>query len=410
MFNNLKIKSEFNKNVIKLMTGTTIAQIIAFLSQPLLTRLFTPIEYGLYSSIQSFIIVFSAVAALCYERAIVLVEDDDDALSLAALSCKCIIVFSFVIILLMIIPGLWHSLFAMQLKWYYFLVIPVWAFAVAINNVFINLNTRFKLFSLLSKRQIKSSLILAIIQLGSGFLKFGIFGLLFANCVAVIYSVYITSQGFFNRTLNKINNNSKSLMFKYKSFPIYQLPSIFLDTLSAQMAVILLNKLLGPAIAGQYALANKVLMVPLMLIGSAFAQVFYQEFATRYYNNDNPRVFLINTWKKLFLLGILPGLILFVWGQPLFIFIFGSHWQMAGWFAQYLSIMAFIMLISSPTSTALIVIGLQKYQIIFCIYVLIIRAAFIFLMQYNLVMGLVGFICFEILGIVAYNILILYKM
>lgn len=83
---------------------------------------------------------------------------------------------------------------------------------------------------------------------------------------------------------------------------------------------------------------------------------------------------------------------------------------MAGWFAQYLSIMSFIMLISSPTSTALIVIGLQKYQIVFCVYVLIIRTAFVFLMQYNLLMGLIGFISFEIIGILAYNILILYKI
>ncbi|HMT03835.1 MAG TPA: hypothetical protein PKD00_11160, partial [Burkholderiales bacterium] len=60
--------------------------------------------------------------------------------------------------------------------------------------------------------------------------------------------------------------------------------------------------------------------------------------------------------------------------------------------------------------TALIVIGLQKYQIVFCVYLLIIRALFVFLMQYNLLMGLLGFISFEIIGILAYNILILYKI
>ncbi len=410
MLNNLKKYSEFNKNVIKLMTGTTIAQIIAFLTQPLLTRLFSPIEYGLYSTVQSVIVVFSAVAALCYDRAIVLVENEDDAFSIVVLSCKLIILFSFLILLLMLIPGFWQKLFGIKLEWYYFLIIPLWAFSAAVSNVFVSLNTRFKLFSLLSKRQIKSSLILAFIQLVAGFLKLSILGLFIANCVAMIYSVYLTSRGFLNKTLNIINSNSKSLIIKYKSFPIYQLPSIFLDTFSSQMVVILLNKLLGSAIAGQYALANKVLTVPLMLIGSAFAQVFYQEFSTLYYNNHNPRDFLINTWKKLFLLGILPSVGLFFFGPSLFSWVFGIKWLMAGWFAQYLCIMSFIMLISSPTSTALIVIGLQKYQIFFCVYVLIIRAFFVFLMQYNLLMGLLGFISFEIIGVLAYNILILYKI
>lgn len=410
MLNNLKKYSEFNKNVIKLMTGTTIAQIIAFLTQPLLTRLFTPIEYGLYSTVQSVIVVFATVAALCYDRAIVLVENEDDAFSIVILSCKFITLFSFLILLLMFIPGLWQKLFGIKLEWYYFIIIPLWAFSVAVSNVFISLNTRFKQFSLLSKRQIKSSLVLASIQLVAGFLKLSILGLFIANCIAMIYSVYLTSRGFLNKALNIINSNSRSLIIKYKSFPIYQLPSIFLDTFSSQMVVILLNKLLGSAVAGQYALANKVLTVPLMLIGSAFAQVFYQEFATFYYKNNNPRSFLINTWKKLFLLGILPSVGLFFWGQPLFSWVFGSNWQMAGWFAQYLTIMSFIMLISSPTSTALIVIGLQKYQIVFCVYLLIIRALFVFLMQYNLLMGLLGFISFEIIGILAYNILILYKI
>lgn len=315
MLDNLKKYSEFNKNVIKLMTGTTIAQIIAFLTQPLLTRLFTPIEYGLYSTVQSVIVVFATVAALCYDRAIVLVENEDEAFSIVILSCKFIILSSFLIILLMFIPGLWQKIFNIKLEWYYFLIIPLWGFSAAVSNVFISLNTRFKLFSLLSKRQIKSSLVLAFIQLIAGFLKLSILGLFFANCIAMIYSVYLTSKGFLNKTLNIINNNSKSLIVKYKSFPIYQLPSIFLDTFSSQMVVILLNKLLGSAIAGQYALANKVLTVPLMLIGSAFAQVFYQEFATCYYSNNNPRGFLINTWKKLFLLGVLPSIVLFFLGR-----------------------------------------------------------------------------------------------
>ena len=43
------LKSEFNRNVLTLASGATIAQLIPILSSPILTRFYTPNEFGLFS-------------------------------------------------------------------------------------------------------------------------------------------------------------------------------------------------------------------------------------------------------------------------------------------------------------------------------------------------------------------------
>lgn len=42
MINKLKIKSEFGKNILTLMTGTTLAQAIPIAISPILTRIYAP--------------------------------------------------------------------------------------------------------------------------------------------------------------------------------------------------------------------------------------------------------------------------------------------------------------------------------------------------------------------------------
>ena len=44
-----KPKSEFSRNVLTLMTGTTIAQAIPIAISPILTRIYTPEDFGLFA-------------------------------------------------------------------------------------------------------------------------------------------------------------------------------------------------------------------------------------------------------------------------------------------------------------------------------------------------------------------------
>ena len=59
MIQRLKPKSEFSRNVLTLMTGTTIAQAIPIAISPILTRIYSPEDFGLLAL---FLAVFSILS------------------------------------------------------------------------------------------------------------------------------------------------------------------------------------------------------------------------------------------------------------------------------------------------------------------------------------------------------------
>ena len=72
MFKKLKPKSEFTRKVLTLMTGTTIAQAIHIAISPILTRIYTPKDFGVYALFTAITAIFGSIANGLYELAIML--------------------------------------------------------------------------------------------------------------------------------------------------------------------------------------------------------------------------------------------------------------------------------------------------------------------------------------------------
>ena len=72
MIKNLKPKSEFSKNVLTLMTGTTIAQAIPIAISPILTRIYSPEDFGVFVLYTAIVSLVTAISTGKYELAIML--------------------------------------------------------------------------------------------------------------------------------------------------------------------------------------------------------------------------------------------------------------------------------------------------------------------------------------------------
>ena len=97
MIQRLKPKSEFSKNVLTLMTGTTIAQAIPIAISPILTRIYTPEDFGVLALFVAITSIFGSIANGRYELAIMLPKKDENAINIFALGL--IITFSMSFIL-----------------------------------------------------------------------------------------------------------------------------------------------------------------------------------------------------------------------------------------------------------------------------------------------------------------------
>jgi len=86
MLNKLKPKSAFSKNVLTLMTGTTIAQAIPIAVSPILTRIYTPDDFGIFALYIAIVGFISIVITARYEIAIVLPKTDEEAINILALA------------------------------------------------------------------------------------------------------------------------------------------------------------------------------------------------------------------------------------------------------------------------------------------------------------------------------------
>ena len=87
-------KGEFFKNVVTLMTGTIAAQLFTVAVSPILTRLYTPADFGVFALFTAMNAVLSIVAAARYETAIMLPRDDGDALNIVVLSGVITLIFT----------------------------------------------------------------------------------------------------------------------------------------------------------------------------------------------------------------------------------------------------------------------------------------------------------------------------
>ena len=76
-------KGQFGRNVLTVMGGIGVAQAIAVLISPVLTRLYSPADFGVLALYVSLVAIGAVVATLRYELAILLPKNDREACDLA---------------------------------------------------------------------------------------------------------------------------------------------------------------------------------------------------------------------------------------------------------------------------------------------------------------------------------------
>lgn len=351
MIQRLKPKSTFSRNVLTLMTGTTVAQAIPIAITPILTRIYTPEDFGLLAIFIAITAILSVMANARYELAIMLPEKDEDAINIAALGMLISTTFSIVLL----VPAI---LFNNQIAgllgneeigfWLYFVPIVVWL--TGMYNVLNYLNTRKKLYKDLAKAKVYKSTAMASVQLGVGFVKAGGSGLILGYIASLVVSnVKLIKNSIVNYELKQLSFSvQKKMALRYVGFPKYSLWAGLANTSSLHITSILISNVYSLAHLGFYSLTQRVLEAPASLIGSAIGQVFYQEAVEEKKSTGSTRKSFNKTLKKLFVIGFIIFSILYWIVEDVFAFVLGEEWRVAGVYAQILIPLVFVRFFVSP--------------------------------------------------------------
>jgi len=384
MTNKLKPKSEFTRNVLTLMTGTTIAQAIPIAISPILTRLYSPEDFGLFALFIAIASIFGSIANGRYELAIMLPKKDEDAINILALGFIINVVLSFTLLLVVLIFN--DSLLSLLnnddiSSWLY--LVPVSVFLMGCFNLLNYFNNRKKLYKDLAKANVAKSIAMAIVQLSFGFLKAGVFGLVSGQLTSQVVS---NTKLFFNiKRLNLFSKISRIKIIaqgkRYKDFPKFSMWAFLANTLSLNLINIFVSSVYNIKTLGFYSLTQKLLSIPLSLIGSSIGQVLFQE-STKEKQLTGKAINSFNsTVKKLFLITVPSFGILFFLVEDLFAFVFGEEWRIAGKYAQIIMPLFAVRFIVAPIT--LIAIVFEKIKIdLFFQFGLLFLYIFVFYLSY----------------------------
>lgn len=357
--------NSFARSVSVLIGGTASAQLLLVLAAPLLTRLYSTADFGLLAVYGSLLGLLGVIASLRYELAIPLPEDDDQAAHLVALSCLLVLLMTTLAAMLVWFAAgpLTQALGAPQLAAYLWLL-PIGILFSGTYTVFKYWALRTKAFTAVAGTTLQQSIATLLIQV-AGY-KLGPVCLLIGQAAGHGAGTLNLGLKFFKSEHRK--RLSWQVLWqqavRHKRFPIFSSWEALFNTAGVQMPPLLLAAFFSPAAAGVYSLANRVLSLPMMLIGSAIAQVFFSN-AAQAHREGHLGKLVAELHAKLAHVGLPPVLLLFLVGPDLFAFVFGSDWRQAGEFARWMTPWLYLVFVSSPLSTLFAVMEQQKRGLAF---------------------------------------------
>ena len=361
------------------MSGTAIAQGIGIASAPILSRLYNPADFGLLALYGSIVSVIAVVASWRYELAIVLPKKDEDAARVLLLACFIVLGMSALSALIVLVGRfrIANLLGAPDLaSWFWWA--PLSILASGFYNALNYWSTRNKQFKRLSISRVSQSGAAISAQTSGGVVGLGVTGLIGGQLIGSAVATIVLGSQVLRDDKQTIRNafdkgKMKRLLKEYIDFPKYSAPQSFLNSISQNIPAFLLAYFFGVGVVGFYALSTRLLRLPISLIGNSTRQVFFQKASETFNNNGDIRSLLKKATFGLVITGIVPSLIIIMFGKTIFSFILGEKWVMAGIYSQLLMPFLFMLFINPPAIASISVLRLQKQALIFDIILLFTR-------------------------------------
>lgn len=373
------LESAFLRNTMLVMSGTAVAQAIGFAVMPIVSRLFSPSDFGTAGSFYAISGVIAAGVTLDYTQAMMLPKEKDDAIGLFLLSCGfTILVTAGCLAACLLFPGTIQSLMKSSNVWMLLLLVTA-VFVGGINQTCQAWCVRSKAFSVTSASQVIRSLTSAGTQVGLGYAKGGALALVSAAILGDVLAslslvrVAIRDAGSLRRNIRW--GSLWRLAKEYRDFPMYSGSMNVANALSQGLPVLLLTRFYGIAVAGAYAFAVRILQVPMGFVMGALRQVLFQKASETQHRGEALFPLYMKITVGLFVLALGPACILFIWAPELFAWVFGSKWTMAGEFARSLTLWMMFMFCNLPSVLFARIIRMQRKTFGFDLVLLLARAA-----------------------------------
>lgn len=349
--------------------GTGLAQAVAIVATPVLSRVYGPTSFGTFGTYAAILGVLSIAAVWKYDSAIPLSKTPREGEGLVAL-CLVILVgmsalTAVAVVLLRGQVGIWlgGALPSTLLYW-----LPVGVLATGLFNVLRFWATWREEFPRLSRAKVAQQVVgqfgvgipLGVAGLGGMGLVMGQIATQAVGSIALLVRGPLLGIGWLRRQSWR---HLREIARRHIRFPRYILWGSVVNAIGIQLPVFALSWFSIEGV-GFYSLTTRVLAMPASLIGQSVSHVFYP-LAARNAEEGALAGYTSALALALFRIGLGIFGVVAAAGPTLFAVVFGDRWHEAGLYASLLTPWFLMALVSSPIST----IALVKAQQAFAFYV-----------------------------------------
>ncbi|MCK5605970.1 oligosaccharide flippase family protein [Candidatus Pacearchaeota archaeon] len=349
---------------------------LTFIAAPILTRLYTPSNFGTLALFVSITSILSIAVCWRYELAIMLPEKDDKAVNVFALAVIIAIGMSIIYFLVVLV---FREKLATYLKapslvsWLW--CVPLITLCTGLHFTFNYWSSRKKRFKRIAASNICQSGSSATTQIGVGITTAsnvgGLIGGYMTGQIAATTllgkQIYQEDRHLFRHSVNL--SMIKQIAIRYQNFPFYSIWSGLMNTVAIEMAPILLSCFFGLETVGFYALGHRIINVPTGIVGKSLNRVFFQKATELHRENASLGPATYKVIKNLFLVSVIPFLFIAIFAPQLFSFLFGEKWYMAGVYVRILMPLHLLKFAVIPVNTIFAVTENQKaaltWQVVF---------------------------------------------
>ncbi|HEE1490256.1 TPA: type 8 capsular polysaccharide synthesis protein Cap8K [Staphylococcus aureus] len=343
-----------------MILSSGIAQVILIITTPIITRLYSPTEFGEFTIFSNIAMILIPIINARYDLLIVNTKNDRSANILSQISFLISL-----LILLILIP-----IFAIS-AWLYpnfildFIFIIIMLFLVSLTNIFTNYLNKKRKYKVLSLINVFRAGSMALLQIIFGLLALGSLGLIIGFSLSYIAGItlgYKTFKKHFNIVRDK--EETKALFLENKNQLVYSTPSILLNSLSFSVVVFFIGILYTNTEVGIYGMAIRVLGIPVTIISLGLSKIFMQQANDYYIEYGNFRNLLLKFSSILVIVSIILYVPLYLFSEELVNILLGHSWVDAITVIKIVIPLFVIRLIVSTVSLSVIVLQKQQLELI----------------------------------------------
>lgn len=347
-------RRQYFSQFLALFTGTAAAQVFNLISYPLLARLYSPAEFGLFGTFIAASAIPGALACGRFELAIATAPKSGRRAMLWLCFSVALLVS---IAATAILSAFWWYIAAPLLG----LLAPMLFLAVLLTGV-TNATTmylvRHDAFSFASVGVVVRTAVTVLCQLGAVLLKPGATGLIAGFCLglaaqallglAIITRAHGVGRPHFHQM--------RAMFRRFRAQVSVDIPGSLLAALSINLIPFFLQALYGVRSVGFFSVGQRIAVLPLQLFNDSLSQVFFQRAARAQEDRGEfwQEFRLTLLWSGLISLAMLIGLVLFA--RPVVSFYLGQGWEMAGTILVILAPMLAVRSVTMSLATSVFVL------------------------------------------------------